>query len=227
MNAAIANRRVFGKYCHPAAALIRAKSPDIGIIDMTDRFTDAMTAIVDNDFDALNTLLAGQPDLVTQRIADERFIAAIVHQVYAGDTLLHVAAAAFQAGMVEALLAKGADVHTRNRRGATALHYAADTNRDDETVQALTITCLLKAGADANARDKSGTAPLHRAVRTRGALAVKALLDGGADPNLGNGSGSIPFDLAHKTTGRGGSGTPKAKVAQAEIIQLLKAAGAV
>jgi ankyrin repeat protein len=188
---------------------------------MTDTFIRAMAAVIDGDFAALDALLAAEAGLVTRSMTEEVFNAAIVHQLYAGDTLLHVAAAGFRTDAALALLARGADVHARNRRGATPLHYAADTNHDDAGAQAATIAGLLKEGADPDARDKSGTAPLHRAVRTRGLSAVKALLDGGADPELPNGSGSLPFDLAHKTTGRGGSGTPHAKAAQSQIIALL------
>ncbi len=191
---------------------------------MKDAFSTAMAAIVDGDAATLSAVLAAAPGVVERRTTEEVFIQAIVHQLYAGDTLLHAAAAGFRTDMVEALLARGADVHARNRRGATALHYAADTNHDDADAQAATIGVLLQAGADADARDKSGTAPLHRAVRTRGVSAVRALLAGGADATLANGSGSSPLELAHMTTGRGGTGLPRAKAAQAEIVALLTAA---
>lgn len=190
----------------------------------TEPFAAAVDALVADDAAAVTALLDGTPGLVRQTLAEERFVTAIVHQVYAGDTLLHVAAAGFRAAMVETLLAAGADIHARNRRGATALHYAADTNHDDDQAQAATIAVLLKAGADPDARDKGGTAPLHRAVRTRGVAAVRALLDGGADAALRNGGGSSPLDLAQWTTGRGGTGLPDAKAAQGKIIRLLEAA---
>jgi len=187
-------------------------------------FAAALDAIVADDAAALVRCLDAAPDLVRQPRVEEGFVAAIVHQVYAGDTLLHAAAAGFRAALVEILLARGADIHARNRRGATALHYAADTNRDAPEAQAATVTQLLRAGAQPDACDKSGTAPLHRAVRTRGTAAVRALIAGGADVNLCNGNGSLPLDLAHRATGRSGSGTPEAKAAQAEIIRLLRAA---
>jgi hypothetical protein len=46
--------------------------------------------------------------------------APIGHYVYAGHTALHVAAAAHQRGIVQQLVALGADVRARNRHGAEA-----------------------------------------------------------------------------------------------------------
>jgi ankyrin repeat protein len=183
-------------------------------------------AIVADDRDAVSRMLRDQPGLANVAISEEVFVAPIVHQLYVGDTALHVAAAGFRQDMIAPLLAAGADVTARNRRGAQPLHYACDTNRHAPDAQAATITVLLKVGADPNARDKSGTAPLHRAVRTRGSAAVGALLEGGADPNLRNGNGSTPMRLAQQTTGRGGTGTTEAKAEQATIIRLLLQAGA-
>jgi len=191
-----------------------------------DRLSSATQAIATNDHGALIRLLDGDSDLTASTLREERFVDAIVHQLYAGDTLLHVAAAGFRADMVASLLSRGADVTATNRRGAQPLHYAADTNRSAPDVQAETIRVLLKAGADVNAVDKSGVVPLHRAVRSRGSSAVKALLEGGADPNRRNASGSTPLHLALQTTGRGGSGTPEAKAEQAEIVRLLLPNGA-
>lgn len=192
---------------------------------MSDALAAALAVIVADDAPALDAMLAAHPDLAALRIAEEGFVDAIVHQLYAGDTLLHVAAAGFRFRTAERLLAMGADVHARNRRGAQPLHYAADTNHDDGDAQAETLATLLKAGADPDARDKNGATPLHRAVRTRGVAAVAALLTGGANAMLANGSGSRPLDLAYMTTGRGGSGLPRARAAQAEIVRLLTAAG--
>jgi len=155
------------------------------------------------------------------------FFAEIAHYLYAGDTALHMAAAAFQAPIAELLVAHGADVRARNRRGAEPIHYAADTNHWDPNAQAETIGYLLSIGADPNARDKSGVAPLHRAVRTRSLPAVRALLDGGADVRLPNKSGSSALQLASQNTGRSGSGSDHARGQQAAIITLLRERGAV
>jgi ankyrin repeat protein len=72
---------------------------------------------------------------------------------------------------VQKLIATGANVRARNRRGAEPLHYAVDGMPGSRTwnppAQAATVARLIEAGADPNATDKSGVAPLHRAVRAR------------------------------------------------------------
>src|SRR5687767_15863311 len=132
----------------------------------------------------------------TRQEASPFFFAAIAHYLYAGDTALHMAAAAFRRPVAELLIAHGADCRAKNRRGAEPLHYAADANRWDPAAQAETITYLISIGADANAVDSAGVAPLHRAVRTRSLAAVRALLDCGADARRPNKSGSTPLHLA-------------------------------
>jgi hypothetical protein len=158
------------------------------------------------------------------------FLAAIGHYVYAGDTALHVAAAAHQRELAESVVMRGARVRARNRRGAEPLHYAADgspgVERWDPEAQRDVITYLIEVGADPNALDKSGVAPLHRAVRTRCSAAVAALVENGADPLLMNKSGSTPLHLAVQTTGRSDSGSDEARVEQGRIIALLLARGA-
>ena len=128
--------------------------------------------------------------------------------------------------IVPRLIATGANVRARNRRGAEPLHYAVDGRpgacRWNPPAQAATVARLIEAGADPNATDKSGVTPLHRAVRTRCAAAVKALLEGGADPRRKNNSGSTPMLLATQNTGRGGSGSSEAKAQQELIVQLLR-----
>jgi Ankyrin repeats (3 copies)/Ankyrin repeats (many copies) len=158
------------------------------------------------------------------------FLTAIHHYVYAGDTALHVAAAAHQRELAESLVIRGADVRARNRRGAEPLHYAADgspgADRRDKTGQREVIAYLVEAGADPDATDKSGAAALHRAVRNRGSDAVAALIEHGANPRLPNRSGSTPLHLAVQNTGKGNSGSEVAKEEQRRIIALLLEHGA-
>ena len=158
------------------------------------------------------------------------YLQRIEHYLYAGDTALHVAAAAYDPGLARELVALGADPRARNRLGAEPLHYAAagqpGSARWNPEMQAQAIECLIAAGADPNATNKNGTAPIHVAVRTRCAAAVRALVANGANADLRNRNGSTALSLAMRTTGRGGSGSPAAKAEQAEIIKLLEHRGA-
>jgi hypothetical protein len=195
-------------------------------------------AIVAGNAAAVSRLLAAAPALAracfeegaTRATAKAYYLEAIAHYLYAGDTALHVAAAAYQIEIARALIAERADIEARNRRGAAPLHYATDgvpgSPRWNPRAQAATIACLIEAGADPNAADLGGTTPLHRAVRNRCAAAVAALLDGGADARRKNKRGSTPMRLAARNTGRGGSGAPEAKAQQAEIVRLLAQRGA-
>lgn len=154
---------------------------------MPSTFREIVAAIVRGDVQAVGRMLEETPAFATEASADGAtradaesfFFAEIGHYLYAGDTCLHMAAAAFRSDLAQLLIDKGADVHAPNRRGAQPLHYAADTNHWNPEAQAAAISCLIAAGADPNSVDKGGAAPLHRAVRTRSAAAVAALLSGG------------------------------------------------
>jgi ankyrin repeat protein len=195
-------------------------------------------AIASHDDVGVRRLLARESGLATQPIRvgasrqDPRpfFLVPIHHYVYAGDTALHVAAAAHHPGLAETLVARRAAVDARNRRGAEPLHYAADGHPGadffDSNAQRETISYLIGVGADPDAIDKSGVAPLHRAVRTRSFAAVSALIDRGADPLLMNKNGSTPLHLAVQNTGKSNSGSEEAKEEQRRIIVLLLEHGA-
>ena len=190
-----------------------------------------------DDAEALG-LLAASPALAravlaegaTRASAAAHYLGGARHYVYAGDTALHVAAAAHRPAIVRALIGLGADVAAANRRGAQPLHYAAEGHPGSPdwrpAAQAETIAALVAAGADPDAVDRGQVTPLHRAVRTRCAEAVSALLEGGADPRRRNGAGSTPMKLAIRQSGRGGSGSAAAKAQQARIVEILEAYGA-
>jgi ankyrin repeat protein len=197
-------------------------------------FLNFVRLVVNGQIDEVSRRLATSPSFATassdvgatRQDASTFFFSEIAHYLYAGDTALHMAAAAFRRLVAERLVAHGADCRVRNRRGAEPLHYAADANHWDPAAQAETIKYLVSIGADPNTLDKSGVSPLHRAVRTRSLLAVRALLDGGANPRAPNKAGSTPLHLAVQTTGRGGSGSEHARQQQAGIIGLLLERGA-
>lgn len=173
---------------------------------------------------ALATMVAGKG--ATRADSTPFFFTNIEHYVYAGDTALHIAAAAFKREVAALLVAHGANCRARNRMGAEPLHYAADANRWEPVAQAETIKYLISVGADPNAIDHHGVSPLHRAVRTRSLPAVQALVDGGADPNATNRSGSNPLRLTVHKTGRSGSGSLQAKEQERAIYRFLMEHGA-
>jgi hypothetical protein len=202
-----------------------------------DELMKLIAVTVADDFAAARRILTTSPSLAgamlvkrgaTRQSAVPYYFDAIDHYVYAGDTALHIAAAAYSLPITRLLVKLEANASAANRRGAQPLHYAADgvpgSAHWNPRAQADVIRCLVKAGADPDARDKSGVSPLHRAIRMRCSSAVEALLECGADVSLRNGSGSTVWDLATKSTGRGGSGSAEAREEQARIVRLLEAA---
>jgi hypothetical protein len=195
-------------------------------------------AIASGDDVEAGRLLAASPALASlpirqgasRRDPDTYFLTPIRHYVYTGDTALHIAVAAHQVELAETLVANGAPVRARNRRGAEPLHYAADgrpgAEEWDPVAQSGVIAALIAAGADPAALDNSGVAPLHRAVRTRSAAAVLALIENGAGSRLMNKRGSTPLHLAVQNTGRSDSGSDAAHEQQGQIIRILLQHGA-
>lgn len=186
-----------------------------------------LMTVAAGDRTVVRASLDAVPRLATERLArrEECFITACQAQVYEGDTALHVAAFAYDVELAEDLVARGADIRARNRRGAEPLHAAVSggpgaTHWNPIRQQAI-IEYLIEAGADPNAAALGGVTPLHRAARNRCSAAVETLLRLGANPHLANDHGSTPAHLARLTTGRGGTGSDAAKLEQRAIIQLL------
>jgi ankyrin repeat protein len=197
---------------------------------MSGDLASLLVAISTGDHPLITLSLDAAPALATARLArrDEFFLAECHAQVYEGDTALHAAAFAYDVELARDLVARGADVRARNRRGAEPLHAAVigepGATNWDPIRQRTVINYLIDAGANPNARATGGVTPLHRAVRNRCSAAVDALLRAGADPRSTNDHGSTPSELARWTTGRGGVGTEAAKVEQQAIIDLLEKA---
>ena len=188
------------------------------------------TAIRDDDRPRVKALLQRHPHLPMLAAETARYEPAIAHWIYVGDTALHVAAAGHRLEVARLLLAAGADPNAaKNHRRSRPLHYASDGCLDNPGWnagrQVAMIRLLLEAGAELHAQDRNGATALHRAVRTRCAAAVACLLEAGGDATIQNKPGSTPFHLAVQNTGRGGSGSEKARAAQREIIQTFLESG--
>lgn len=188
-----------------------------------------LMVIATGDHRAALGLLDATPALATAVLArrDECFVEARRAQVYQGDTALHAAAFSYDVEMARALVARGADIMARNRRGAEPLHAATMGGPGgatwDPPRQCAVIRYLVEAGADPNATAAGGVTPLHRAVRNRCSAAVETLLSVGADLRAENDKGSTASDLAQWTTGRPGTGSAEAKAEQRVIVELLSA----
>jgi ankyrin repeat protein len=190
---------------------------------------DLLAAIVIDEAEALR-LIAHSPALAIERVGIERLVPEVPHQLYAGDTALHLASAALQPAIVLALLDARADPNAENRRGAIALHYACDPRPMagkswNPPQQRRVIEHLVDRGSRIDAIEKSGASPLHRAVRARSPEAVRCLLERGASVHARHGKqGSTPLHMALHSTGA--SGTKGARAEQDEIVALLLQHGA-
>src|SRR3954466_299824 len=93
-----------------------------------------LRAIATGDSARASRLLADSPRLAVdasptgamRKSSASYYFKEVGHYVYAGDTALHLAAAAYRTDIAKELVAHGAEVSARNRRGAQPLHYAAD-----------------------------------------------------------------------------------------------------
>lgn len=78
-------------------------------------------------------------------------------------------------GVVELLVARGADIHQVSKEGCTALHYAVYANNS------AAVDILVKAGADITAYNLGGYVPLHIAAALGHEEVAQCLLQFGAD----------------------------------------------
>ena len=95
-------------------------------------------------------------------------------------------------GIIEWLLAHGADIDHQDRNGWSALHVAVQTGNLD------TVELLLRHGASVSLLDVYGNAPLWRAVfDANGSYElVRVLLSHKADAHVKNKAGRSPVDFA-------------------------------
>jgi ankyrin repeat protein len=147
------------------------------------------------DVAAINAFADGRFDLDTKDDTD-------------GRTVLISAAARGQLEVVQALLARGANVNAKDITGRTALFHAIEA-RYDEVANAL----IMQPQIDLNARGKNGVTALMSYVWRDRPDVTKSLLDRGADVNLQDNDGDTAL---HGAAQRG----------DVEVIRMLVAKGA-
>jgi ankyrin repeat protein len=141
------------------------------------------------ELDIFAACMAGAKNRVIQLIGEyPELVNAYSHD---GWTPLHLACF-FGPGVVEVLIAQGADVRARSRNPMqnTPLHAAA-AGRSKEAVRA-----LLEHGSDVNARQEGGWTALHAASQNGDVEMVRLLIAGGADVQARAGNQQNALDLA-------------------------------
>ena len=113
---------------------------------------------------------------------------------YGGWTPLHYAAYGGQKDVAKLLIAKGADVDSRDNDGSTALHNTAFTADNEQGKDVAEL--LIVKGADVNAKNNDGWTPLHRAVNNRNKDLAELLIAEGADVNARDNDGWTPLQNA-------------------------------
>jgi ankyrin repeat protein len=105
--------------------------------------------------------------------------------------------------LVKFLVARGADVRARNKRGETALHSAASYNSpgydwavDISAKLPPVIEYLISKGADVNAASNSGETALHAAAMSGHLGNVKTLIKHGAKVNARMKDGRTPLHMS-------------------------------
>ena len=101
-----------------------------------------------------------------------------------GFTALMVAALEAHSDVVEYLIARGADLSSRNNYGATALHKVLDANLSTTPLgegRRLIALSLIANGAPVNASGFNETTALHVAAFRGDIRVIEALLRAGAD----------------------------------------------
>lgn len=130
------------------------------------------------DLAAVAAILEVDPDLVNCRDLDGR-----------QSTPLHFAAGYNHVAVAELLLAKGAEIHARDKGGLVPLHNACSYGHYEMA------ELLVRNGANVNVTDIWKYSPLHEAASKCKVEIVRLLLKHGADVTKRNRNDETPLDL--------------------------------
>jgi ankyrin repeat protein len=208
---ALANARSARGHSAFLAALMRASGN--GFVRPQDNRALAAILAQHPTLDAFEAAAAGDVTRVESESAKDPSYVKRVHEI--GWTPLHFAAFGGQPGVVEALVARGAEIDApaKNKFGNTALQVGCLTRQPEVT------RVLIAHHADVNFKQNEGVTALHEAALSGDIDTVRMLLDAGADPNARTGqiddgsTGKSALDFARK----GG---------HADVVALLLARGA-
>ncbi len=115
-----------------------------------------------------------------------------------GFTPLGLAAFFGRMAILEALVARGADVNIASNNSMRVFPLHSAVAHHNFTVSLQMAAVLLKHGADVNASQTGGWTPLHEAASRGDIDMVKLLLQYGAQKRVHNEDGITPLDMAQK-----------------------------
>jgi len=141
----------------------------------TGNVTPLMSAVMSGNLEVAEMLLAKCPDR----------LAAVNRQRDDGTTPVNLAAGAGQAGAVQWLIERGADVNLIQTNGNAPLKRASQNGYTE-----CCVLCL-RAGAHPNHVNKQGETALHYAAKNNHFDCVKALVEGGCDWTVANPDGYV------------------------------------
>jgi uncharacterized protein len=110
--------------------------------------------------------------------------------VVSGETALHIVTARRDAVWLRYLVAKGAEVNARDRKGVTPLQLTSNLGWIEG------VEILVSKNARPDEANDAGETPLISAVHQRNTALMKILLQGGADPDRADNSGRSARDYA-------------------------------
>ena len=154
------------------AAELDAGAP--GVLSATEAGSVAPTSTEAEEVRRIQAMIKDSPDLINAK-------------GQAGETPLHIAAAAGQLIVADFLLRNGADINARDHKEATPLYEAAESGRK------AMVELLIQHQADLELSDQNGWTPLYRAANKGFLSVVQVLLARGADPNAKAKNGATPL----------------------------------
>lgn len=131
----------------------------------------------------------------------------------AGNYPLFIAAMHGHIGLMQRLIAAGADTNARETNGETALHAAARGGHSSA------IILLCKRGAEVDAARRDGATPLAIAAQNRQSAAVRLLLDYDADAEMRAGQDLAVYTPLHRAADNDDAATVKTLLNHAEVFR--------
>lgn len=160
----------------PLGAALLLPAPALAQFSDSYKFLDA---IKKKEGQTVTDMLAdGSPNLINTR------------DLTSGESALHIVTARRDLTWMQFLIAKGANVNTRDGRGVTPLVLACNLNFFEGA------ELLISSGARVDETNSSGETPLITAVHNRNMPLIRMLLKAGADPDRADNSGRSARDYA-------------------------------